>query len=272
MTTMPPSSASPDTAGGSPERFGFSWDTYAELRPEHEEQFRKWTAPLKPDDWRGKTFLDAGCGIGRNSYWPLRYGAARGTAIDVDDRTLSRARHTLAEFGNIEVRKNSIYEIPERDAFDIVFSIGVVHHLEHPDLAVASLVAAAKPGGLVLVWLYGRENNGWIVWIFNPLRRLLFSKLPLSFVHALSLPLTAMLWLYLHSGISRSPYMRLLRGFAFRHLRAIVFDHMIPRIALYYDRKGAIDLLSRAGLSDVQAEWTNKMSWTVIGRKPAGTP
>ena len=66
--------------------------------------------------------------------------------------------------------------------------------------------------------------------------------------------------------------MRLLRGFAFRHLRTIVFDHMIPRIALYYDRKGAIGLLEGAGLTDIQAHWTNQMSWTVIGRKPMGGP
>jgi SAM-dependent methyltransferase len=272
MTTISPPPASPDIASGSPERFGFSWDRYAELRPEHEEQFRKWTAPLGPEVWRGKTFLDAGCGIGRNSYWPLRYGAARGCAIDVDDRTLSRARHVLADFSNIEVRRTSIYEIPERDAFDIVFSIGVVHHLAHPDAAMANLVAAANPGGIVLVWLYGRENNGWIIWIFNPLRRLLFSRMPLSIVHKLSLPLTAMLWVILRCGISRTSYMRLIRGFSFRHLRAIVFDHMIPRIARYYDRKSAIDLLTRAGLSDVQAQWTNEMSWTVVGRKPSCAP
>jgi SAM-dependent methyltransferase len=272
VTNLSAAPLSPDAAGGSPERFGYSWDMYAELLPEHEEQFRKWTSPLRPDDWRGKTFLDAGCGIGRNSYWPLRYGATRGCAIDVDDRTLSRAGQVLAEFSNIEVRRTSIYEIPERDVFDIVFSIGVVHHLEHPDKAVANLVAAAKPGGHVLVWLYGRENNGWIIWIFNPLRRLLLSRMPLSLVHRLSLPLTAVLWVILRSGISRNPYMRLIRGFTFRHLRAIVFDHMIPRIALYYDRKNAMDLLSRAGLSDIQAQWTNKMSWTVVGRKPSGDP
>ena len=266
---MSASPAGPDTAGGSPERFGFSWDRYAELLPQHEEQFLKWTFPLRPDDWHGKAFLDAGCGMGRNSYWPLRYRAARGCAIDVDERTLARARQTLSEFGNVEVRRTSIYEIPERDAFDIVYSIGVVHHLEHPDIALANMVAAAKPGGIVLVWLYGRENNGWIIWFFNPMRRLLFSKMPLGFVHALSIPLTALLWAYLRSGISRSPYMRLLRGLTFRHLRAIVFDHMIPRIALYYDRASAIDLLARAGLSDIQAHWTNEMSWTVIGRKPS---
>ncbi|TAL02552.1 MAG: class I SAM-dependent methyltransferase [Rhodospirillaceae bacterium] len=269
---MSPAENTPDITGGSPERFGFSWDTYAELRPEHETQFRLWTAPLQPEDWRGKAFLDGGCGMGRNSYWPLRYGAARGVAIDVDERTLSRARQTLAGIPNVEVRNASIYDIPEHDAFDIVFSIGVVHHLADPDAAVAQLVKAARPGGTVLVWLYGRENNGWIIWLFNPVRRLLFSRLPLRLVHYLSFPLTAALWIALRCGAGRIPYMRMLRGFDFRHLRAIVFDHMIPRIALYYDRNGAVDLLTRAGLTNIQATWTNKMSWTVVGQKPSGEP
>ena len=179
----------------------------------------------------------------------------------------ARAR-PFAGITNVEVRNGSIYDIAERDTFDIVFSIGVVHHLADPDAAVASLVKAARPGGTVLVWLYGRENNGWIIWLFNPVRRLLFSRLPLRLVHYLSFPLTAALWIVLRCGISRSPYMRMLRGFDFRHLRAIVFDHMIPRIALYYDRTSAVNLLARAGLTNVQATWTNKMSWTVVGRKP----
>jgi len=259
-----------ETSGGSPERFGFSWDIYAELRPEHEEQFHRWTAPLQPEDWRGKSFLDAGCGMARNSYWALRYGAARGVAIDVDARTLSRARQTLAEFPNAEVRNASIYEIPERDEFDIVFSIGVIHHLADPDAAMTKLVQAARPGGIVLVWLYGRESNGWIILLFNPLRRLLFSRMPLRVLHALSFPLAAGLWIGLRCGIGRGPYTQLIRQFDFRHLRAIVFDHMLPRIARYYSRDDAIALLKRAGLSDVETTWTNKMSWTVTGRKPVG--
>ena len=264
MTFLSP----PETSGGSPERFGFSWNTYAELRPEHEEQFSRWTQPLQPEDWHGKSFLDAGCGMGRNSYWALRYGAERGLAIDIDARTLSRTCQTLAEFPNVEVRNASIYEISERDAFDIVFSIGVVHHLADPAAAMTKLVQAARPGGLVLVWLYGRENNGWIVWLFNPLRRLFFSRMPIRVLHGLSLPFAAGLWFGLRCGIGQGPYMRLIRNFGFRHLRAIVFDHMLPRIARYYSRDDAIDLLKRAGLSNIGATWTNKMSWTVVGTKP----
>jgi SAM-dependent methyltransferase len=261
-------SATSDIVKGSPERFGYSWDHYAELLPEHEEQFLRWTA-LDRSAWRGVRFLDGGCGIGRNSYWPMQYGAAGGVAVDVDDRTLARARQNLASIPAVEVRKQSIYDISEVNVFDIAFTIGVVHHLADPIAAVSRLARAVKPGGLVLVWLYGRENNGLIVHFFNPLRQALFSRLPLPLVHTLSWPLTALLWCALRAGVTPNAYYRLIRGFSFRHLRGIVFDHMIPRIALYYTRSDAEALLVRSGLTDVHASWVNEISWSVVGRKPS---
>ena len=256
-----------ELAKGSPERFGYSWDRYADLLPAHEEQFLRWTA-LDKNFWRGKRFLDGGCGIGRNSYWPMTYGAVGGVAVDIDTRTLGRARQNLAPYPTMEVREQSIYDVSEAEAFDVAFSIGVVHHLSDPDAAAARLTRAVKPGGHVLVWLYGRENNGWIVRFFNPLRHALFSRLPLKLVHILSWPLTALLWLALRVGFPPGAYYRLIRGFSFEHLRAIVFDHMIPRIALYYTRAEAESLLARAGLEDIRATWVNENSWSVTGRKP----
>lgn len=251
---------------GSPERFGYSWDRYNEILPAHEAQFLRWTAS-EPGFWRGKSFLDGGCGIGRNSFWPMSYGADSCLAVDVDDRTLSRARRNLAQFPRAEVRRQSIYEVTEADAFDIAFSIGVVHHLSDPDTAVARLVRAARPGGTVLVWLYGREHNGWIIYFFNPLRRALFSRMPLKLVHMLSWPATAGLRLTLRTGLLRGAYFRSIRDYSFDHLRAIVFDHMIPGIAPYYTRDAAEALLRRAGLQDVSATWVNENSWSVRGTK-----
>ncbi|HEY5210509.1 MAG TPA: methyltransferase domain-containing protein [Stellaceae bacterium] len=254
---------------GSPERVGYSWDRYDEILPDHERQFRRWTPRFGPDDWRGVRFLDAGCGIGRNSYWPMTYGAAGGLAVDLDDRTLASARANLHSFPAVEVRRQSIYEIAEENAFDVAFVIGVVHHLEYPDAAVARLVRATKPGGSVLIWLHGRENNGWIVHLLNPVRMALLSRLPLGLVQALSWPATALLWIFLRSGGGRLQYLAFIRRFAFRHLRAIVFDHMIPRIARYYTKSEAMALLRDSGLDGVEAVWVNEMSWAVRGRKPA---
>lgn len=260
-------SKEPELAAGSPDRFGYSWHIFNEILPVHEEQFRRWTSGLKPEDWANKTFLDVGCGIGRNSHWAKKWGAAEGLCIDVDERSLEAARRNLAGFSDVKVEHRSAYEIGEENRFDIVFSIGVLHHIDSPDVALGQMVKAAKPGGTVMAWLYGHENNEWIVRWFDPFRNLIFRRAPLWLVFHLSRALTGMLWLALRLGLSRIEYFKLIRTFSFRHLQAIVFDHMIPKIAKYYRRKEAAEFFERAGLKNVRTVWVNEMSWCVVGEK-----
>lgn len=261
--------ASERLRAGSPDRFGYEWGHYAEMRPEYEEQFRRWTVHLKPEDWRGLTFLDVGCGMGRNSFWPAQYGAKAGLAIDVDERSLESAQRTLAPYPQIRVERRSAYEIGESCEFDIAFSIGVIHHLGEPERALEQMVLATKPGGRVLIWVYGLENNRWLVYWLNPLRKLLFSRLPIGLVHHLALYPTAILWLALRLGVGRITYFDLLRRFSFRHLRSIVFDQMLPKIAHYWRRREVEFLLRDRGLVDVKLDWVNEMSWSAIGTKPS---
>lgn len=259
---------SPDIHSGSPERFGYEWSEYSEILPIHREQFDRWTAPLSPDDWAGCEFLDVGCGMGRNSYWPLSYGARQGTAIDVDERSLESARRTLAKYPNAQVRKLSAYDIDYRDQFDIVFSIGVIHHLEFPDRAIQKMVSATRPGGRVLIWVYGRENNEWIVRFVDPIRKRVLSRLPIGLLHHLSLLPAFLLWVRLKAWKTRSPYLKLLATMSFRQVRSIVFDQLLPRIANYWSRAEVEALLARANLTDIKLLWVNEMSWTAVGRKP----
>jgi len=263
--TLPLDAAS---AAGSPERFGYEWQTYAEMRPEYQEQFRRWTAHVSPEEWRGRRFLDVGCGMGRNSYWPMTYGASGGLAIDVDERSLAAARQTLAPFPEVELRHQSAYAIESDESFDIAFSIGVIHHLEAPEKALAAMVGATKPGGKVLIWVYGRENNGLIVRVLTPLRRLFFSRLPIGLVHHLSLYPALGLWLALRLGLDSIEYYRLLRRLSVRHLRSIVFDQMLPRIAHYWPRETVEAMMRSSGLTDIRLAWVNEMSWSAVGTKP----
>lgn len=256
------------TAGGSPERFGYEWNRYSAIYPIYEEQFRRWLPFFAPRDWAGKTFIDVGCGMGRNSYWPLRDGAAKAYAVDIDERSLAAARTNLAPFPNAEVLKCSAYELPWIGTADVVFAIGVIQHLEFPGRAIAAMVRAAKPGGYVAIWVYGRENNRLLLSVLNPTRKFLFSRLPIGWVHWLSLFPAAVLWLLLRLGLDHLEYFRLVRRFGFAHLRSIVFDLMFPRIAHYWSKHEVADLMSEGGLQDIELVWVNEISWAARGRNP----
>jgi len=253
---------------GSPDRFGYEWDKYCEILPIYQEQFDRWTGVLiKKSDWKGKSFLDVGCGIGRNSFWPLTYGASDALCIDVDKRTLECANNNLKQFNNVKVVNRSAYKIDKKDKFDIAFSIGVIHHLENPKLALENMVKAVKSGGYVLIWVYGYENNEWIVKYFNPIRKMFFSRLPISIVHFLSIFPTLFLYIVIRLIKGKTEYIKLIRKFSFSHLRSIVFDQMLPKIANYYKEEEVKELMKSVGLTDVKTNWVNEMSWTVIGKK-----
>lgn len=256
-----------DTRGGSPERFGYSWDRFSELSPEQERQFELWSCLISRDEWRGKRFLDAGCGAGRNTFYPMSYGAASAVAMDLDDRSLRAARANLAAYKTVDVVKGSIYDIPFENEFDIAFSIGVVHHLEHPEIALCQLTKAVKPGGKVLIWVYGYENLEVFVHVLNPFRKALFSWMPLRLVRLLAYIPTAALWLALKLGFTPIAYLKLLKNFPFMHLHHIIFDQMLPRISNYWRRNEAFALVQQAGLQDIKIEWVNECSWTVMGIK-----
>jgi len=89
---------------GTEKKFGYEWNIYREVIPLHEKQFEGWIAPLPISFFRGKSFLDAGCGIGRNSLWALEAGAASGFVFDYDERTVAVARENLKGFPNCQVK------------------------------------------------------------------------------------------------------------------------------------------------------------------------
>jgi SAM-dependent methyltransferase len=252
---------------GSPDRFGYAWHTYSEIAPIYEEQFKRWTKLIPQEEWKNKSYLDVGCGMGRNSYWPILYGAQKGVGIDIDKRSLEATNNNLGHFKNFETRELSAYDIDYVEQFDIVFSIGVIHHLQDPKLALRNMTRAAKAGGKILIWVYGQENVRWINTVFDPLRKAIFSKLPISVTHFLSLFPTAFLWLFLRIGLGKFEYFDLLRKFSFWHLRSIVFDQMLPQIANYWTYDEVLSLMKSSGLINIQIESVNDMSWCAVGTK-----
>lgn len=250
----------------STERFGYEWSKFNSIIPGFEILFLKWVYPLNPKDFRNKRVLDAGCGAGRNSYWPLVYGAKEVISIDYDARTVESARKNLSKFKNSNVKFESIYGIKYNEEFDIAFSIGVIHHLENPELAIKNLVKSVKKNGIVLLWVYGYEGNEWIVKYINPIRKVA-SRLPLPLVNFFANFLSVPLFLFIKIFKPSNPYLKQLSEFPFWYIHSLAFDQLIPRISNYWKKEEALKLLREKGLRNIKIYRVNENSWTVIGKK-----
>ncbi len=253
----------------SSERFGYEWDKYRSVAPykeNYKNQFLNWVSPLTPDFFKGKKILDAGCGMGRNSYWPLLWGAAEVVAFDKDERSVKAARENLAEFQNVKIVAHDIYNLPWENYFDFAFSIGVIHHLKEPKKAIAEIARALKSDGELLIWVYGSEGFEKILTILNPIRRHLTSKLPLPLLHLLSYVASIPFFVFLRIIPQRKLYFKQLRTFSFLHLHSIIFDQLLPDVANYFSQDEARDLLS--DFRDVTViHPPNQNGWIVRGVK-----
>jgi 2-polyprenyl-3-methyl-5-hydroxy-6-metoxy-1,4-benzoquinol methylase len=242
-------------------RFSYEWSKYPQIYSDYEEQFLGWISPLDKSFIQGKIILDAGCGMGRNSYWCLSYGAKEMVAIDNDDKIITAAKKNLGDFHNILVKKENIYNLDYKEYFDFVFSIGVIHHLEFPRQALLRLKQTLKKGGTLLVWLYGRQENAHIIKSVNILRRLL-SKFPECILHYIAFIFSIPLFLYVRLSKPNHPYLKRISKYKLLHIHSIVFDQLLPTIAHYYTEEEVRELFKDFG--KVQILNKENYSWTVI--------
>jgi len=252
----------------SQDRFGYEWSRYSSLDPNYEGQFWNWVAPLSAKDFAGKRVIDAGCGMGRNSYWALRAGAKEVLAFDYNESSLDSARKTLAEYKNVKIQFLDIHKIPFENEFDVAMSIGVIHHLEDSALALKGLFKSLVVGGTLVIWVYSKEGYEWVPKYINPIRKHITSKLPLVIVEAVSFVLSIPLYLFVKLAKPRSSYLRQLGSFGLAHIRSIVFDQLIPTIANYWTKEQVKQLFTDSGIKNFNIyRPSNENGWTVVAKK-----
>jgi Methylase involved in ubiquinone/menaquinone biosynthesis len=141
--------------------YAYIWDQFDNIQWNQfsDDHFFKWS-PLPSSDkfFEGKIALDAGCGSGRAIRSMLLLGAKKVCAIDVGEGCIRNATERNQGFcDRLEAKVASVLDIPYPDeTFDFVHCDGVLHHTTDPTKGVSELIRVLKPGGKMVIAVYGR--------------------------------------------------------------------------------------------------------------------
>ncbi len=257
--------------------FAEQWQHYSQRRELYHQQFFDWVDPVGPEFLVDKVVLDAGCGKGRHLSVTARCGASLVIGVDLGEAAYV-AQEATREIGNVQVVRGDLLSLPFKDdAFDYAYSVGVLHHLPEPAAGFHSVLTKVKPRGHISAWVYGYENNQWIVHLLNPIRENVTTKMPrrllkwCSWVLALVV-LGVVRWIYEpwhrsfpDTRLFYQDYLLYISHFPIKEIETIVYDQLNPRVAHYLSK--AIFEAWFQDLEEVSVNWHNQNSWRGFARK-----
>ncbi|HEY7172188.1 MAG TPA: class I SAM-dependent methyltransferase [Vicinamibacterales bacterium] len=264
------------TAARTQQSFGYEWTHFNDWRQSGETNFNDYFQGVDFGSLGDKLVLDAGCGMGRHTR-QLAPFVRRIVALDFSRAVDQAARNTAGQ-PNVDCIQADLLAPPFADeTFDFVYSLGVLHHLEHTERALNGLVRKLRPGGRLRVYLYWKRH-GWkgrLLSVVTAARRVT-TQLPFPALRAGCAVLSVALF-----GAVVLPYRALsaagIQGheewplfvyskYPFNVLYNDQFDRFSAPIEKRYDAEEVRLLLERVGLRDVRV--LPCFGWIGEGTKP----
>jgi SAM-dependent methyltransferase len=228
---------------------------------------------LTTEEIKNAHVADVGSGTGRIVNMLLDAGAAHVHAVEPSAAMGVLKSNTNERRDRITYVHASGEGLPNGLDLDLVVSFGVLHHIPDPTPVVRAAFESLRPGGRMLVWLYGQEGNEAYLRFALPLRRLTV-RLPHRALAALSYVVNWTLNIYIAlcrvMPLPMRAYMRgVLAKFPAHVRRLTIYDQLNPAYAKYYTRSEAEALLVEAGFVDVKLYHRHGYSWTAVGTRPS---
>lgn len=248
--------------------WSWQWQNYQD---DEQWLFCDWIHPLTLEDFRDQRVLDAGCGGGQHLSFVAPY-AREVVGVDLNTVPIAAERNHLA--ANVKTVEADIARLTVSEPFDIVYSIGVVHHTDDPDATFANLAKLTRPGGKTIVWVYSYEGNFLNRTLVEGLKWIFVSHLPKAVVRVLSHLFTALLYLPVYTlyflPLHFLPYYQYLKNFrklSFYRNDLNVFDKLNAPQTEFISRDRIERWFRENGYQEVHISLYRGVSWRGSGTK-----
>lgn len=230
--------------------FATSWNNLPQGSVYTKEQFEDWMAPINSRDVIGKRVLEMGCGNASLMVHMASWKPSYLEGVDLGDSVHSAEKNmSSVSYADWSIKKGDLVNYKSA-GFDLVYCIGVIHHLKDPKAGFDSVVRNTKPGGRFHIWVYAREGNAFVIYFVDPIRKIV-SHLPWWFTkYLIATPLAVPFFIYskfvrvlpgrLAKILPMHEYMSWISNREFAFYRHVAFDQLVTPQTTYI-REGTIE-------------------------------
>lgn len=233
--------------------------------------FTEWIAPHTLETFRGKEVLDCGCGGGQHLNFIAPYCKS---ALGVDLNAIDIAKENTKQNSNILLQEADIAEMNLGKQFDIVYSIGVLHHTDDPTQSFRNIANHCRAGGKVIVWVYAHEGNVLNRVLIEPVKAIIIRFLPRSIVWLLAHLLTILVSIPVYTiyflPLPFLPYFQYFRNWrklSYRRNLLNVFDKLNAPQTHFLRREMVASWFNPNEFEDIHISNYRGVSWRASGTK-----
>jgi len=212
---------------------------------------------------------EVGAGTGRLLKTLFKQNPKKVYAIEPSSSGIAAISNNFYDKKNLDIIRSDGLRFKTSELCDIIFSLGVIHHIKNPTDILVNIKNNLKSKGIIIIWVYGYENNQLYITFYKFLS-FLTKNLPDKLVYKVASILNILLYPYIYlCNFLNLPlkdyFLKVFNKCGWQKRKDIIFDQLNPIYSKYYKKKEIEKELLDAGFVNLKFYHHHSYSWLIVG-------